>query len=69
MTPAFDPPRYRIEWRQAGQAGLIVGFADTALVAKALMGVQRARLLRRREHGQVVVIDQDDDAIVERRDV
>jgi hypothetical protein len=69
VSRSTTPPRYRVKLRQLGEANLVVGFADTTLVVRALMAVYRSPLLRQRERGQLVVIDQDDEAIVERRDV
>src|SRR3712207_842690 len=35
--PDLEPPRYRVELRVPGEAGYIVGFADSPLVAGAML--------------------------------
>ncbi len=62
-------PRYRVEERAPGLAAFIVGFADTPAQYRALLARRAAELTRSRVPAELVVIDQESDAIVGRRDV
>ena len=62
-------PRYRVEERQQDLAALIVGFADTSLQYRTLLAHRAAHLTRAGSAAELVVIDQESEAIVVRRDV
>ena len=62
-------PRYRVEERQPHLADFIVGFSDTPAQYQALLARHAARLTRERSAAELVVIDQESEAIVVRRDV
>jgi hypothetical protein len=62
-------PRYRVEERVPDQAAFIVGFADTPAQYQALLSRRAAQLTRARSSAELVVIDQEREAIVMRRDV
>jgi hypothetical protein len=62
-------PRYRVEERQPDLAAFIVGFADTPAQYRALLARRAAQLTRSRVPAELVVIDQESEAIVVRRDV
>ncbi len=65
----LTPPRYRVERRVPGEAGFIVGFADTAAVSRSILLRGAARLAREGAAGEVVVVDQETEAIAARRTV
>ncbi len=62
-------PRYRGEERSRELATLIIGFADTLAQAEALLTRRAAQLTRARVAAELVIIDQDSEAIVFRRDI
>jgi hypothetical protein len=62
-------PRYRVEERVPDQAAFIVGFADTPAQYQALLSRRAAQLTGARSSAELVVIDQEREAIVMRRDV
>jgi hypothetical protein len=62
-------PRYRVEERTPDLADFIVGFADTPAQYRALLARRAAQLTRSRVPAELVVIDQESEAIVVRRDV
>jgi hypothetical protein len=62
-------PRYRVEERKPDLAAFIVGFADTPAQYQAVLARRAAQLMRARVPAELVVIDQESDAIVGRRDV
>ena len=62
-------PRYRLEERSPSLAAFIVGFADTPAQYQTLLSRLAAQLSRARSHAELVVIDQESEAIVVRRDV
>jgi hypothetical protein len=62
-------PCYRVEERQPDLAALIVGFADTPLQYRTLLARRAARLSRARVRAELVVIDQDSEAVVLRCNV
>jgi hypothetical protein len=62
-------PRYRIEERTPDMAAIIVGFADTPLQSETLLACRAAQLICTRVWAELVVIDQDTDTVVLRRDV
>jgi hypothetical protein len=61
--------RYRVEERQPDLAALMVGFADTPLQYQTLLALHAAHLTLARAQAELVVIDQDSEVIVLRRDV
>ena len=67
MRPAV--PRYRVEEHMLDQAAFIVGFADSPPQYRALLTRRAAQLIRAGSAAELVVIDQDSEAIVVRRDV
>jgi hypothetical protein len=66
---AVSFPRYRVEERSPGLAAFIVGFADTPAQYQALLSHRAAQLSRARSPAELVVIDQESEEIVVRRDV
>jgi hypothetical protein len=62
-------PRYRVEERVPAQAAFIVGFADTPAQYQSLLARRAAHLTHARVRAELVVIDQESEAIVVRRDV
>jgi hypothetical protein len=62
-------PRYRVEERQPDLAAFIVGFADTSVQYQTLLTHRAAQLSRARVRAELVVIDQESEAVVVRRDV
>ena len=62
-------PRYRVEERTPDLAAFIVGFADTPAQYRTLLARRAAQLIRARVRAELVVIDQESEAIVVRRDV
>ena len=62
-------PRYRVEERQRDLAAFIMGFADTRLQYEALVVLRTAQLTRARVHADLVVIEQDTETVILRRDV
>jgi hypothetical protein len=62
-------PRYRVEERTPDMAAIIVGFADTPLHSETLLARRAAQLIRARVWAELVVIDQDTDTVVLRRDI
>ena len=74
MQPLSEPerlsaPRYRVEERQRDLAAFIVGFADTPLQYRTLLARRAAQLTRAGSPTELVVIDQESETIVVRRDV
>ncbi len=65
----FSVPRYRVEERQPDLADFIVGFADTPAQYRALLARRAAQLTRSGVRAELVVIDQESEAVVVRRDV
>jgi hypothetical protein len=66
---AFSFPRYRLEEHSPGLAAFIVGFADTPAQYQTLLAKRAAHLFRARSSAELVVIDQESEAIVVRREV
>jgi hypothetical protein len=66
---AVSFPRYRVEERSPCLAAFIVGFADTPLQYRTLLALRAAHLSRARSQAELVVIDQESEAIVVCRDV
>jgi len=66
---AVSFPRYRLEERSPGLAAFIVGFADTPAQYQTLLSRRAAQLIRARASAELVVINQESEAIVVRRDV
>ena len=66
---SWSVPRYRVEERSRELATLIIGFADTLAQADALLTRRAAQLTRAGVAAELVIIDQDSDVIVVRRDV
>ena len=62
-------PRYRLEERSPGLAAFIVGFADTPAQYQTLLTRRAAYLIRAQSSAELVVIDQEREAIVVRREV
>jgi hypothetical protein len=62
-------PRYRVEERVPDLAAFIVGFADTPAQYQTLLLRRAAHLIRVGFAAELVVIDQESEAIVVRRDV
>jgi hypothetical protein len=74
MQPLSDQarlsnPHYRVEERTVNLAALTVGFADTPVQYRTLLARRAAQLTRARVRAELVVIDQESDVIVVRRDV
>ena len=67
-TP-LSVPRYRVEERSPHLAAFIVGFADTPVQYQTLLAHRAAHVTRARSRAELVVIDQESEAIVVRRDV
>jgi hypothetical protein len=65
----FSVSRYRVEERQPDLADFIVGFADTPPQYQAPLARRAAQLTRARVRAALVVIDQDSEGVVVRRDV
>jgi hypothetical protein len=65
----LSAPRYRVEERSPDLATLIVGFADTSVEYQNLVARRGAQLMRARSPAELVVINQETDAVVMRRDV
>jgi hypothetical protein len=65
----FSVPGYRVEERVPDLAAFIVGFADTPAQYRTLLARHAARLTRERSAAELVVIDQESEAVVVRRDV
>jgi hypothetical protein len=62
-------PRYWVEERVPDLAAFIVGFADTPAQYQTLLLRRAAHLTLARAQAELVVIDQDSEVIVLRRDV
>jgi hypothetical protein len=62
-------PRYRVEERTPDLADFIVGFADTPAQYQSLLARRAAHLIRVGSAAELVVIDQESEKIVLRRDV
>jgi hypothetical protein len=62
-------PRYRVEERVPDRADFIVGFADTLAQYQTLLARRAAELTRARVRAELVIIDQESEEIVMRRDV
>ena len=62
-------PRYRVEERVPDLADFIVGFADTSAQYLMLLARRAALLTRVGSAAELVVIDQESEEIVMRRDV
>jgi len=62
-------PRYRVEERTPDLAAFIVGFADTLPQYQALLARRAAQLTREGTSAELVVIDQESEAVIMRRDV
>jgi hypothetical protein len=59
---------YRVEERTANLAAFIVGFADTPVQYRTLLARRAAQLTRAGCAAELVVIDQEHEVIVARRD-
>ena len=62
-------PHYRVEERSRDLATGIIGFADTLAQADALLTRRAVQLTRARVAAELVIIDQEGEAIAFRRDV
>jgi hypothetical protein len=62
-------PRYRVEERLRGLAAFIVGFADRLAQYQVVLARRAAQLSRARVPAELVVIDQEREVIVVRREV
>jgi len=62
-------PRYRVEERTPDLAAFIVGFADTRLQYRTLLARRAAELTRAGASAELVIIDQESEAVIMRRDV
>jgi hypothetical protein len=62
-------PRYRVEERSPNLAAFIVGFADTPAQYQMLLARRAAHLTRAGLAAELVVIDQDSEAVIMRHDV
>jgi hypothetical protein len=62
-------PRYRVEERTPDRADFIVGFADTPAQYQTLLARRAAHLTRVGSAAELVVIDQESEEILMRRDV
>jgi hypothetical protein len=62
-------PRYRVEEHVLDQAAFIVGFADTPLQVRTLLALRAAQLTRAGSSAELLVIDQDTEAVLARRQV
>ena len=60
-------PRYGVEERAQDQAEFIVGFADTPSQYQSLLARRAAQLTRARSQAELVVVDQDREAVIVRR--
>ena len=67
--PSSRAASYWVEERSPGLAAFIVGFADTPAQYQALLSRRAAQLSRAHVPAELVVIDQESEAIVMRRDV
>ena len=67
MRRAF--PRYRVEEHVSDQAAFIVGFADMPLQVRMLLALRAAQLTRAESSDELLVIDQDTEAVIVRRQV
>jgi hypothetical protein len=65
----LSAPRYRVEEHQRELAAFIVGFADTVLQYETLVALHAAQLTRAGVHAELVVIEQDTERVILRRDV
>ena len=66
---SLSVPRYRVEERQPDLAAFIVGFADTPAQYQTLLAARAAHLTRARLWAELVVIDQESEATIVRRNV
>jgi hypothetical protein len=62
-------PYYRVEVRTPDMVAIIVRFADTPLQSETLLSRRAPQLIRAQSAAQFVVIDQDTDTVVIRRDI
>jgi hypothetical protein len=62
-------PRYRVEERSPDLATLIVGFADTPVQYRSLLAVRASQLTGARVPAELLVIEQETEAVVIRRTV
>jgi hypothetical protein len=62
-------PRYRVEERAPDLAAFIVGFVDTPLQYRTLLARHAAHLTRAGSEAELVVIDQESETIIARRNV
>ena len=62
-------PRYRVEERQSDLADVIVGFADTPVQYETLVARRAAQLTRVRAPAELVVIEQETEIVILRREV
>jgi hypothetical protein len=60
-------PRYRVEHRSPDVSALIVGFADTMLIARGQLASAATRLTFRHAPGEAIVINQETEPVVLRR--
>jgi hypothetical protein len=65
----LSAPRYRVEERTPDLAAFIVGFADTPPQYQSLLTRRAAHLTRAGYAAELVVIDQESEAVIVRRDV
>ena len=65
MDALLPPPRYRVEHRDGEHSPLILAFADGFTLACTRADVHCWRLRRWAERGEVVVVDQETEAVVE----
>jgi hypothetical protein len=62
-------PQYRVEERAPDRAAVIVGFADTPAQYRTLLARRAAQPTRAGSPAELVIIDQESEAIVVRRNV
>jgi hypothetical protein len=67
--PVLSVPRYRVEERTPDLAAFIVGFADTPAQYETLLARRAAHLTQAEYSAELVVIDQDSEAVIMRHDV
>ena len=65
----LSSPRYRVKERAPDLAAFIVGFADTPPQYQALLARHAAQLTRARVQAELVVIDQESEAVIVRQAV
>lgn len=67
-TDSPDAPGHRTAEHSSDRAAGIIGFADTPFIYQALRAPRVAQLQRERQRGDRLIVDQDTEEIVFRRD-